>query len=114
MAYPFALLLGFYENLFGAGNAIAFSLVTFYTKGFDFIDALGHYYAACFPWLVLGVGLLIAKGYFNFGYMAAGVIGSLIGASIGSSYSRYKGNKFIKTIFVIIGGILGLKLLLGL
>jgi uncharacterized membrane protein YfcA len=114
LAYPFALLLGFYENLFGAGNAIAFSLVSFYTRGFDFIDALGHYYAVSFAWLVLGVGLLISKGYYNFNYMAAGVVGSVIGAYIGSSYSKYKGNKFIKTVFVIIGGILGLKLLLGL
>lgn len=114
LAYPFALLLGFYENFFGAGNAIAFSMVSFYTKGFDFIDALGHYYAACFAWLVFGATLFISKGYYDLKLMPVAIIGSVIGAYIGSKYSRYKGNKFIKITFVIIGGILGLKLLLGL
>lgn len=114
LAYPFALLLGFYENFFGSGNGIAFSLVSFYTRGFDFIDALGHYYAISFAWDAFGAGLLISKGYYNFNYMAVAVVGSVLGAYVGSSYSRYKGNKYIKTAFVIIGGILGLKLLLGL
>ena len=114
LAYPFALLLGFYENVFGAGNAIAFSMVTFYTKGFDFISALGHYYAIALPWCLFGAVLLISKGYFDLPIMVAAVLGGLVGAYTGSRYARYKGNTFIKTLFVIIGSILGLKLLLGL
>jgi hypothetical protein len=112
-AYPFALLLGFYENAFGSGNALAFSLITFYTKGFDFIDALGHYYAVAFVWTVAGVILFFKAGFYDFTIMPIAVIGSMIGAYIGSKYARQKGNKFIKIAFVIIGGILGLKLLLG-
>ncbi|MDZ4227208.1 MAG: sulfite exporter TauE/SafE family protein, partial [Patescibacteria group bacterium] len=42
LAYPFALLSGFYEIVFGAGNGIAVTMLTLYTKGFDFIDGLGH------------------------------------------------------------------------
>ncbi len=114
VAYPFALLLGFYENTFGAGNAIAFSLVSFYTKGFDFIDALGHYYAIAFPWTVFGAALLIKQGYYDLQIMPVAIIGSMLGAYIGSKYARYKGNKFIKITFVVIGGLLGIKLLLGI
>ena len=114
LAYPFALLIGFYENFFGSGNGIVFSLMGYYTKGFDFIDSLGHYYLACFPWLVFGSYLFISKGYFDFWLMSFGIIGSLIGSYFGSKYARYKGNKFIKILLVIIGGILGLKLLFGL
>ena len=113
-AYPFALLLGFYENAFGAGNALAFSLITFYTRGFDFIDALGHYYAVAFPWVVFGSALLIKSGFYDLKIMPVAVIGSVLGAYTGSRYARYKGNEFIKIAFVLIGGILGLKLLLGL
>ncbi len=113
LAYPFALLQGFYENAFGAGNGIAFTLLTHYTKGFDFIDALGHYYAIAFPWCLFGAFLLIQQGYYDLNIMMFSVIGSLAGAYVGSKYAKCKGNKFIKTLFVTIGGILGLKLLLG-
>lgn len=106
-------MLGFYENAFGAGNALAFSLVTFYTKGFDFIDALGHYYAIAFTWCLFGTILFIKAGFYDLQIMPIAVIGSVMGGYIGSRYAKYKGNKFIKIAFVIIGGILGLKLLLG-
>lgn len=112
-AYPFALILGFYENFFGSGNAILFSMTTFYTKGFDFIDALGHYYAISFSWCLLGAILFIKAGFYDLKIMPVAIVGSLIGAYVGSKYAKYKGNNFIKIVFVVIGGILGLKLLLG-
>jgi len=113
-AYPFALFMGFYELLLGVGNAIALSILTFYTRGFDFIDGLGHYYLIVLPWSVFSAALLISRGYFDLRIAILSIAGSVIGGYIGSRYARYKGNKFIKNLFVIIGGILGLKLLLGL
>jgi len=41
------------------------------------------------------------------------ILGSVPGAYIGSKYARYKGNGFIKIVFLVIGGFLGLKLTLG-
>jgi len=114
LAYPFALALGFWENAFAAGNGVMFSLVSFYTKGFDFISALGHYYAIAFPWCIVGAYLLISQGFYDTKIMPVAILGSVIGAYTGSKYARYKGNKFIKITFVVIGSILGLKLLLGL
>ena len=114
MSYPFALILGFYENFFGSGNGIIFTVLTSYTKGFDFIDALGYYYAIAFSWCLFGLVLLVSKGFYDINLMIVGILGSVIGGYIGSRYARYKGNKFIKMIFVIVGGVLGLKLLLGL
>ena len=113
-AYIFALILGFYESFFGSGNGILFSIVTFKTKGFDFIDALGYYYSVAFLWEILAVIVFISKGYFSLPVMTPTVIGSLIGGYVGSKYGRYKGNKFIKIMFAIIGSILGVKLLFGL
>ena len=113
MVYPFALILGFYESIFGSGNGILMSIVTFYTKGFDFIDALGYYFAVAFAWVVFAAGLLIAKGYFSWSIIIPIVTGSLIGGYIGSRYAKYKGNKFIKIVFVVFGSILGIKLLFG-
>jgi uncharacterized protein len=113
-AYPIALLMGFYESIFGAGNAIAFATLTFYTKGFDFIDALGYYFSIAFFWVSFGSILLIKNGNFDLYFIIPSIIGSVFGAYLGSKFAKYKGNKFIKTLFVIIGGVLGLKLLLNL
>ena len=106
--------MGFYEGFFGSGNGIFFTLVTAYTKGFDFIDALGYYYAVAFPWVVVGALVLMSKGYFDLSLMIPAVLGSLLGGFIGSKYARLKGNKFIKIAFTTVGIILGLKLLLNL
>ncbi|MCX6753238.1 MAG: sulfite exporter TauE/SafE family protein [Candidatus Nomurabacteria bacterium] len=114
IAYPFALLLGFYETIFGSGNGILFTMITLYTRGFDFIDGLGHYYYISFSWALFAAVLLIQKGYYDVNIMAVAAIGSILGGFLGSKYAKNKGNKFIKTLFVIIGGILGIKLLLGL
>jgi uncharacterized protein len=108
-----ALILGFYESFFGAGNAILFSILTFHAKGFDFIDALGYFYSIAFLWEVLAVVVFLGKGYHSFAVMAPAIAGSVIGGHLGSRYARHKGNKFIKAMFASIGAVLGLKLLCG-
>lgn len=113
LSYVFALILGFYESIFGSGNGILFAMTTFYTRGFDFMDALGYYFSVAFPWVVFAAFLLIRKGYFDITVAVPIVLGSLIGGYIGSKYAKYKGNKFIKMMFIIIGTILGIKLLFG-
>lgn len=114
VAYLFSFPMGFYEGFFGSGNGIFFTLVTAYTKGFDFIDALGYYYAVAFPWVLVGALVLILKGYFDLSLMVPAVLGSLIGGYLGSKYARLKGNKFIKIAFTIVGVLLGLKLVLNI
>ena len=42
------------------------------------------------------------------------IIGSVIGGFIGSKYAKYKGDRFIKLMFVTVGGFLGFKLLFGI
>ena len=114
IAYPFSLLLGFYETVFGSGNGILFTTLTFYTNGFDFIDGLSHYYVISFSWALFAAILLAKQGYYNVPVMAAAAIGSVAGGYLGSHYAKRKGNAFIRLLFVIIGGILGCKMLLGL
>lgn len=114
LAYPAAIIMGFYESVFGAGNGIIFTAVTFHSRGFDFIDALGYYFAIGFFWVSFASILYIQKGYFDLTIMLAATLGSVIGSYIGSNYAKYKGNKFIKTVFITVGTILGLKLILNI
>lgn len=113
LIYIFALPMGFYEGLFGSGNGLFFSIISAYTRGFDLIDALGHYLAMAFPWVLFSALILIFKGYFDLHLMIPAAIGSLIGGYIGSRYASLKGNKFIKMVFTVFGIILGIKLLIG-
>ena len=113
LAYPGALLMGFYESIFGAGNGILFVIIGFFTRGFDFVAALGYYFAAAFLWCVFAAVLLMQEGYYDWPIMASAVAGSLIGAWLGSKLGKLKGNAFIRLVFLIVGVVLGLKLLLG-
>jgi len=111
--YVFSVPMGFYESVFGSGNGAIFSFLSFQFRGFDFIDALGYYYAISFPWTIYAAYRLISRGHFNWAYAIPAIAGSLIGGYIGSKYGRHKGNAFIKIVFIVVGGALGLKLVLG-
>lgn len=114
ISYFAALIMGFYESILGSGNGIAFAILAFYTRGFDLISALGYYSAIAFFWASFAAILYIQKGYFDFGIMLAATLGAIIGSYIGSKYARYKGNKFIKIVFITVGAILGIKLILNI
>jgi uncharacterized membrane protein YfcA len=111
--YASSLVLGFYESIFGSGNGILFSLISVYTKGLDFVSALGYYFAIAFAWVVFAATLLIYKGYYDFSFMIPAVLGGVLGAWCGSKLGKFKGNHFIKVIFVLVAAVLGLKLILG-
>lgn len=113
ISYLAALIMGFYESIMGSGNGIAFAALTFHTRGFDFISALGYYFAVAFFWVSFAAILYIQKGYFDFWIMLAAILGSVIGSYSGSKFAKYKGNKFIKILFVTVGSILGIKLMLN-
>lgn len=113
-AYPFAILLGFYESILGAANGLLFAVVSTKTRGFDFIDAVGHYnIIACF-WVLFATVLLLRQGIYDVPLMASGIVGSIMGAYIGSSFARLKGNAFIKAIFAVVGAFLAVKLIFNL
>lgn len=113
-SYPIVAVMGIYEALFGAGNGIAFTIMTLTTRGYDFIDGLGTYYLASLPWDIFVAYLLIQRGYVDLPLMALSVAGSLIGGLVGSRFAHHEGNRFIRIVFMGVGAVLGLKLLLGI
>jgi uncharacterized protein len=109
-AFPF----GFYEAFFGSGNGIFTSALLCTARGFLLIEALGYYYLVSCAWCVFASCLYVAGGNWNLPLILSSMFGSVCGAGLGSKIGRQKGGGFVKTLFLIVGTILGLKLLFGI
>jgi uncharacterized membrane protein YfcA len=81
------------------------------TRGFSLTTALGYYYIISFTWCVFGSYLYLKRGFGDMALILPSTIGGVIGAYVGSLIGRRKGSKFIRLVFMIIGAMLGLKLL---
>ncbi|MFA5072958.1 MAG: sulfite exporter TauE/SafE family protein [Nitrospirota bacterium] len=110
LAFP----LGAYETFFGSGNGLFTSSLLSKTRGLPLLTSLGHYYILSFAWNCFAVYIYISSGYGDSNLMIPSTIGSVLGAYIGSHIGRKKGHGFVRVFFLVLGGILGLKLVLGL
>lgn len=110
----FAVPLGFYEAFFGSGNGIFTSAVLTSARGFTLLEALGYYYLVACVWCVFASVLYVSAGHYDLKLMLPAIVGSIGGASLGSRLGKKYGSKFVKTVFVLVGSVLGLKLLLGI
>ena len=108
------LPLGYYEAFFGAGNGIFACLALTKLKGFTIITSLGYYYAMAFIWCFFAASLLLGKGFYDIPMIISASIGAACGGHIGSHIGSRKGAGFVKIIFIILGGILGITLLFGI
>lgn len=106
--------LGFYEAFFGSGNGIFTSAVLCGARGFKLLQALGYYYVMAFLWCVLAATIYIRAGHWDLSLMIPAATGSLLGAQLGSRIGTRKGARFVKSLFIVVGAILGFKLLLAL
>lgn len=109
LAFP----LGVYEAFFGSGNGLFTSTLLSKARGFNLITSLGYYYILAFAWNCFAVSIYVTSGYGNAGLMAPSTVGSMLGAYIGSRLGRRKGNRFVRALFLVLGGLLGLKLAMG-
>ena len=104
--------LGFYEAFFGAGNGIFTSVLLVKAKGFELPVALGYYYVVSCFWCAFAAILYIEKGYGVAELMIPSSIGAFAGAFCGSRIGKRSGALFVKRLVLMLGTILGLKLLL--
>jgi len=109
-----ALPMGFYEGMLGSGNSLAASLLFCAGRGYDLITALGHYYVLAFGWCALAAILYVGQGYGDLAMIIPATLGSCAGGYLGSRVASERGSRFVRTLFVIAGALLGLKLLLAL
>ncbi|GFO68005.1 UPF0721 transmembrane protein [Geomonas limicola] len=108
-----ALPLGVYEAFFGSGNGLFTSLVLTKTRGLPLMNALGCYYVLAFFWNSFAVCIYSAAGLGNASLMIPSTLGSVLGAYLGSRIGRKQGHRIVRPMFILLGGVLGLKLALG-
>lgn len=109
-----AVPVGFYEGLLGSGNSLVASLLFCWGRGFDLLGALGHYYILAFAWSGLAAVSYISHGYHDVTLMVLATIGASAGGYLGSRVASLRGTAFVRGLFVVVGGALGVKLVLGL
>jgi uncharacterized membrane protein YfcA len=107
-----AFPLGFYEAFYGSGNSLFTSALLTKTRGFKFLKARGYSCVLGFFWCTFAAAIYLQGGKWNITLMLPAIIGSAFGASIGSKIGAKKGEGFARALFIIIGTILGMKLLM--
>lgn len=100
--------------MLGSGNSLVASLLFCVGRGYDLISALGHDYVLAFAWCALAAASYIGLGCGDVGSMVPATLGSCAGGNLGFRVARERGSGFVRTVFVVAGSLLGLKLLLGL
>jgi uncharacterized protein len=109
LAFP----LGVYEAFFGSGNGLFTSLLLSRVRGFPLLISLGYYYVIAFTWNCFAVAIYSSAGLADRRLMLPSTAGSVLGAYLGSRLGRREGYRLVRTLFLILGGILGSKLALG-
>lgn len=107
------LPFGYYEGFFGAGNGIFTAYAFSRIKGFSLVTSLGNYYVMAFVWCLCSLLVLVSGGYYNLPLFISAALGSSIGGYLGSKVGVTMGSKFVKKAFIVLGTILGIKLILG-
>jgi len=109
LAFP----LGAYESFFGSGNGLFTSLLLTKARGLPLLTALGYYYVIAFTWNCFAVAIYTAAGLADSRLMVPATAGAMLGAYFGSRIGRRKGYGLVRTLFLTVGGALGVKLALG-
>lgn len=105
-----ALPLGFYEAIFGSGNGLFTSSILIKARGFDLPTALGYYYAISFFWCLLSSSVYCYNGLADLSLILPASLGSVLGGWTGSRVGSLKGSQFVRTLFIVLGSVLGLRL----
>lgn len=108
-----ALPLGFYEGMFGSGNSIAATLLFAVGRGYDFLQALGHYYLLAAVWCAAAAISYWSGGFFEPALALPATAGAVVGGYLGSRLGHRFGVRVVRGIFLVAGTALGGKLLLG-
>lgn len=109
LAFP----IGVYESFFGSGNGLFTSILLSKTRGMPLLTALGSYYVIAFFLNSFAVIVYCAAGLADSSLMVPSTAGSMLGAYIGSRIGRRKGYGLVRALFLTVGGVLGVKLVMG-
>lgn len=102
MAAVFGLLIGFYDGLIGPGTGSFLILVFIAVLGFDFIGASAHAKIVNIATNLAAIIYFSSTGHILFQYAIPMAVFNLGGAHFGTKLALLKGNKFVRTFFLIV------------
>ena len=108
-----SLPLGIYEGMLGSGNGIHATLLLTAGRGMELATALGHYFVLAFAWCALAAAAYMLHGYFDPALAVPAVMGGCVGGYVGSRIASRRRIRLLRALFLVMGTVLGLRLLLG-
>lgn len=104
--------IGIYAGFFGGGYGAIMSYVLLFIFGKTFLQSAGTRKIPGIASDIVAFAIFAINGFFHFTYGLTILVGSSIGAFIGSLYAPKIGNRMIKYGFIIIVFIMAIRLLL--
>lgn len=105
--------IGIYAGFFGGGYGAIMSYILLFIFGKTFLQSAGTRKIPGIASDIVAFIIFFVNGFFNFTFGIVILVGSSIGAFIGSHYALRIGNEWIKRGFIIIIFIMAIKLLIG-
>jgi len=113
LGYLLFLFVGFWGGIFGGGYGVFATYVLIFMFGQTFLESAGTK-------KVLGLGISIVSvivfaigGIINWEYGIALLPGMALGSHFGADYGIKKGDKWVRTLFIIVVAVSAAKLILG-
>lgn len=107
----FGLTMGFYDGFFGPGAGLFWTISLIVVQGQNFAKATGYTKVMNLVSNIVSVAIFAYAGLIHYGAGIATGVGQVIGARLGSGLVLKKGAGFIRPIFLIVVGLMLLRLL---
>ena len=107
----FGLLMGFYDGFFGPGVGLFWTIILIVVQGQNFAKATGYSKVMNLVSNIVSVAIFAYAGLIHYGAGIAMGLGQIIGARLGSGLVLKKGAAFVRPIFLVVVGLMLLRLL---
>lgn len=107
----FGALIGFYQGIFGGGANVFIIFAFIFTFGNTFLKAVANSKAPNLIFAIVSSLVFIKNSYVNWSFAIPLLISTAIGSFFGAKLAIKKGNKFIRTLFILLVIIMAIKLL---
>ncbi|MGB0652901.1 MAG: TSUP family transporter [Thermoplasmatota archaeon] len=108
-----AFAIGFYDGFLGPGTGSFLLFVFVALHGFGFLRAAAHGRVLNFGSNIAALLFFLAVGQVDFEAGLPMMAATMVGATVGSRFAICHGDRWVKVLFVVMAGVLAVRLLMG-